>query len=88
MEKKKTEQRRRQTIRKKKSWLWEFSKKVVVMWKTYDTSALSTLVSESSEIMRVCVFGYFAKAGLENWQKIGRTRKDADADQRQQEEVG
>lgn len=104
MEKKKTEQRRRQTIRQKKSWLWEFSKKVVVMcvilhaavflyaavvmWKMYDTSALSTLVSESSEIMRVCVFGYFAKAGLENWQKIGRTRKDADADQRQKEEVG
>ena len=60
----------------------------VVMWKMYDISALPTLVSESSEIMRVCVFGYFAKAGLENWQKIGCAKKNVVTDRQEQEEVG
>lgn len=70
----------------KSSWLWEFSKKVVVMcvllhaavflysavvmWRNCDIAALPTIISESSEMMRTCVFGYFVKAGIENWQKI------------------
>lgn len=68
------------------SWMIEFSKKVVIlcvvihaaafiysavaMWWFMDLSALSTIISESSEVLRSCVFGYMVKAGLENWQKI------------------
>lgn len=68
------------------SWMIEFSKKVVIlcvalhaaafiyaavaMWRLYDLSALPTIISESSEVLRTCVFGYMVKAGLENWQKI------------------
>ena len=39
-----------------------------------DTSALSTLIMESSYALKVCVFGYMIKAGLENWQKIRNAR--------------
>lgn len=68
------------------SWVMEFSKKVVVlcvllhvaaflysavaMWYFADTSTLPTIISESSEVLRSCVFGYMVKAGIENWQKI------------------
>lgn len=68
------------------AWAIEFSKKVVVlcvvihvaafiysavvMWRFMDISALPTIISESSEVLRSCVFGYMIKAGLENWQKI------------------
>lgn len=68
------------------AWVIEFSKKVVilcvvihvaafvysavVMWRFMDISALPTIISESSEVLRSCVFGYMIKAGLENWQKI------------------
>ena len=71
------------------SWILEFSKKVVVMcvllhlatfiyaavvmWRCYDTTALPTIISESSEVLRTCVFGYMVKAGIENWQKIKKT---------------
>lgn len=84
------------------SWLLEFSKKVVVlcvilhtavfiysavvMWRTYDISALSAIITESSEVMRTCVFGYFVKAGLENWQKIKNSKKDAEGEQQEGKE--
>lgn len=71
-------------------WIIEFSKKVVVIcallyiiiemfsilviWQFMDTSALSTLIMESSDVLKVCVFGYMIKAGLENWQKIRNAR--------------
>lgn len=68
------------------SWIMEFSKKVVVVcvllyiiielfsviaiWHFADTSVLTTLISETSEVLRMGVFGYMIKAGIENWQKI------------------
>ena len=71
-------------------WIIEFSKKIVVIcallyitiemfsilviWQFMDTSALSTLIMESSDVLKVCVFGYMIKAGLENWQKIRNAR--------------
>lgn len=83
------------------SWLLEFSKKVVVlcvmihaavflysavvMWRMFDISALSTIVAESSEVLRTCVFGYMVKAGMENWQKI-RNNKSAAQTQPEKEE--
>lgn len=79
----KSRSKRKKTIY---SWMMEFSKKVVilcvaihvaafvysavVMWRFMDISALPTIISESSEVLRSCVFGYMVKAGLENWQKI------------------
>jgi hypothetical protein len=76
------------------SWMIEFSKKVVilcvalhtatflystvVMWKFMDLTALPTIISESSEVLRTCVFGYMVKAGLENWQKIKNAAGNAE----------
>lgn len=90
--------RRRQGLA---SWLLEFSKKVVVlcvllhtavflysavvMWHMLDISALPTIVAESSEVLRTCVFGYMVKAGMENWQKIRNSKSTA---QMQLEEEG
>lgn len=83
------------------SWILEFSKKVVVlcvllhaavflysavvMWRMFDISALPTIVAESSEVLRTCVFGYMVKAGMENWQKI-RNNKGAAKTQPEEEE--
>lgn len=84
------------------SWILEFSKKVVVLcvvlhaavfifsavmiWRTFDTTALSTIITESSEVMRSCVFGYMIKAGIENWQKIRNGKQDTAAQETQQNE--
>lgn len=67
-------------------WLWEFSKRVVlicfllyifsffyscfVMWQSKDFTYLGTYISEASDILKTCVFGYFVKAGVENAIKI------------------
>ncbi len=73
-------------------WVWEFSKKLVlicsalyvfgffyscvVMWKFFDFTYLGTFIEQSSDILRTCVFGYFIKAGLENLVKIGKSKKE------------
>ncbi len=66
----------------KRKWLWEFSKKLVVMCvvlyaviQVYsmvvmvvseDFSALSILNEQVTDVLKTCVFGYFVKAGAEN----------------------
>lgn len=68
------------------NWLWEFSKKIVVILSIYyfaqslyvavmikvipDSTVLITLISEVNETFRVCVGGYLIKAGIENVTKI------------------
>lgn len=85
------------------AWILEFSKKVVVlcvlihvavfiyaaavMWAFRDTMTLSTLISESSDILKTCVFGYMVKAGLENWQKI-KNSKSGESTTQQEEAQG
>lgn len=85
------------------SWVMEFSKKVVVlcvllhvaaflysavaMWYFADTSTLPTIISESSEVLRTCVFGYMVKAGIENWQKIRRGNTAAPETKENEQEV-
>ena len=70
----------------KKTWLWEFSKKIVVccavlyfignvvamvaMFTLQDLSALGNLLDNLTNVMISCVFGYFVKAGVENALKI------------------
>lgn len=66
----------------KRKWLWEFSKRLVVMCVVLyaivqfysmavmvvsrDFSALSILVEQITDVLKTCVFGYFVKAGAEN----------------------
>lgn len=72
--------------------MWEFSKRLViflavayfiivfyaaaVMAITRDLTALTQLISDNAEVLKVCVFGYFAKAGVENAFKIKLSRYD------------
>ena len=69
-----------------KGWLWEFSKRLVVACSIFyflgiifvcvamcvsdDFSSMSTLVENLHDMLKVCIFGYFAKAGVENALKI------------------
>ena len=95
--------RRRTERKSMTSWVMEFSKKVVVlcvllhvaaflysavaMWYFADTSTLPTIISESSEVLRSCVFGYMVKAGIENWQKIRRGNTVAPETEENEQEV-
>jgi len=79
-------------IQTKAAWLWEFSKKLVLicsllyifgffyacitMWKYNEFSYLGTFIEQSSDILKTCVFGYFVKAGVENAIKIRKTKQD------------
>lgn len=70
----------------KTKWIWEFSKKIVLvcsilyvlgfffacaaMWKFEDFTYLGTFIEQSSRILETCVFGYLVKAGVENVFKI------------------
>lgn len=72
-------------------WAWEFSKRLVIactliyaaeqlyacvaMWAFSDMSYLGTMMEQSSEILRTCVFGYLVKAGIENAIKIKGGKK-------------
>lgn len=83
--------KKRETQEKRMDWLWEFSKRVVVictaayfivlvytmiaMVVTKEMNALITLLSESADILRTCVFGYFIKAGMENALKIRKPKQ-------------
>ena len=73
----------------KKTWLWEFSKRIVVACATLyfignitaiiimlvfrDFTSLGTLLDNLTTVMTSCVFGYFVKAGLENAIKIRKS---------------
>ena len=76
----------------KRKWLWEFSKKLVVMCVVFyaviqvysmvvmvvskDFSALSILNEQVTEVLKTCVFGYFVKAGAENVIREYRKKKE------------
>ena len=79
-------------MKEKKTWLWEFSKKVVfwcailyfvgnivamvAMFVLHDLSALGNLLDNLTNVMITCVFGYFVKAGVENAFKIKLTNRE------------
>ena len=82
----------------KQKWLWEFSKRLVVMCVVIyaivqlysmvvmtvsgDYSALPTLNEQITEVMKTCVFGYFAKSGAENViEKYRRKREETHNDE-------
>lgn len=76
---------------KPSDWIWEFSKRVVVLLTaayfivlfyviviiaiTGKLSCLGILLSETSDVLKTCVFGYFVKAGLENMLKIRHQKR-------------
>ena len=76
----------------KGKWLWEFSKRLVVMCVVLyaivqlysmvvmvvssDFSALTILVEQITDVLKTCVFGYFVKAGAENVIREYRRKKE------------
>lgn len=78
----------------KRKWLWEFSKRLVVMCVVLyaivqiysmvvmvvsrDFSALTILVEQITDVLKTCVFGYFVKAGAENVIREYRRKKEED----------
>jgi hypothetical protein len=76
----------------KLKWLWEFSKRLVVMCVVLyaivqlytmvvmavsgDYSALPILNEQITDVLKTCVFGYFVKAGAENVVKIYQRKKN------------
>lgn len=76
----------------KQKWLWEFSKRLVVMCVVLyaivqlysmvvmvvsgDFSALTILVEQITDVLKTCVFGYFVKAGAENVIREYRRKKE------------
>ena len=83
--------RKKRRAQKPVKWLWEFSKRVVVITAALyfiscayalivcalwqDTATIGTLISEANETFRVVVGGYMIKAGVENALKIGEGKK-------------
>lgn len=79
-----------ETLRARTAWVWEFSKRLVlllalayfivvfyaaaIMAKTGNLDALGQLIQDNAEVLKVCVFGYFIKAGVENAFKIGLSK--------------
>ena len=89
-----SKQRRKKKPKSKRAWLWEFSKKIVVtcavlyiisffyacvvMVYAGDYSYLGTYIEQATDVLKTCVFGYFAKAGIENVFKIKNGSQDND----------
>jgi hypothetical protein len=85
-------EKKQENIKSKTEWVWEFSKRMVlllasvyfivvfyasaIMAKTGNLDALGQLIQDNAEILKVCVFGYFLKAGVENAFKIGLSKND------------
>lgn len=78
----------------RKQWLWEFSKKIVVlvavvytaallhdrifMWFNPDSSALPLLSEQISDVFKITVVSYAVKAGFENVMKIRKYDREED----------
>lgn len=81
-------------MNKKREWLWEFSKKIVVtvtiIFVTVflfagillcfypDSTALQSVIDNISDVFKVTVVSYALKAGFENICKIRKYNKEDD----------
>lgn len=81
-------------MKKKRQWLWEFSKRIVVlvsivffivliysmifMFFNPDSTALQGLLDNISHIFEITVISYAVKAGFENVTKIKKYDKEVD----------
>lgn len=59
----------------------------VAMWSFADMSYLGTMMEQSSDILRTCVFGYLVKAGIENAIKIKGGKKNQPEESPENEEI-
>lgn len=82
----------------KRQWLWEFSKKIVVLvavvyaaallhdriflWFFPDSTSLPMLSEQVSEVFRATVICYAVKAGFENVTKIRKHYMEEETDER------
>ena len=89
--------RKRKREKQPVKWLWEFSKRVVVITAVLyfiscayalivcaiwqDTATIGTLISEANETFRVVVGGYMIKAGVENALKIAGHKRKGDKEE-------
>lgn len=78
----------------RKTWLWEFSKKllvicfaiyiahfvfsIVAMWHFKDVTYLNTFIEQNTDMLKFAVIGYLGKAGIENVFKIKNTTPPSD----------
>ena len=85
---------RKKRQKPKKTWLWEFSKRVVVtvtilyivamiyagvlVWMNPDATAADTIVTNISDIFKATVVAYAVKAGFENVVKIHKDDPESD----------
>ena len=79
-------------MKKKRQWLWEFSKRIVVLVaivffidliysRVYlifnpDSTAITELSSQMSDLFKITVISYAVKAGFENVTKIKKYNKE------------
>lgn len=96
--------RKEKTNKSRTAWVWEFSKRLVlllalayfivvfyaaaIMAKTGNLDALGELIQDNADVLKVCVFGYFIKAGVENAFKIGLKKCNEDYENKEQEAEG
>ena len=82
----------------RRQWLWEFSKKIVVLvavvyaaallhdriflWFFPDSTSLPMLSEQVSEVFRATVICYAVKAGFENVTKIRKHYMEEETDER------
>jgi len=82
-------------MKAKKTWLWEFSKRIVVSVTIIfiavflfscillcfypDSTALQSVIDNISDVFKVTVVSYALKAGFENVTKIRKYDKEDDA---------
>lgn len=81
-------ERKEQSLKEKRNWLWEFSKKIVftvtiifvvvylfamvLMFLYPDSTAIANLIDNITKVFIVTVVSYAVKAGFENITKIKR----------------
>lgn len=86
--------RRKRREKQPVKWLWEFSKRVVVITALLyfissiyalivcaiwrDTATIGAFISEANETFRVVIGGYIIKAGVENALKIAGNKRKGD----------
>lgn len=86
-----------ETKSQKRSWLWEFTKKIVwivtmmfvlgytisyiLLFFYPDSTAIEFIIENISDVFKVTVVGYVVKAGVENVLKIRRDKNGVDNEQ-------
>ena len=82
---------------RKRTWLWEFSKRIVVAvavlffvavlycavhaWAYPDSVATDRILDNMTEVFKATVITYGVKAGFENVWKIAKNRREDDDEQ-------